>query len=89
MLNPANFQLRLTTAGSKRTVWDDTVWLVSAYWKRITLVALVGLIVGAAYVRWHPEEYVSRATVRFIPPQVGELRHFEHGRCRWTSASSP
>src|SRR3569832_2208745 len=72
MINPGRISSFAYERWFQSTVWDDSFWLAKAYWKRITLVALVGLGIGAAYARWHPQEYVSRATVRFIPPQVGQ-----------------
>ncbi len=51
---------------------DDGRWLLRAYWKRIALFTLLGLAAAVAYTRWNPPEFVSRATIRFIPPQVSE-----------------
>ncbi|HVP00747.1 MAG TPA: tetratricopeptide repeat protein [Bryobacteraceae bacterium] len=51
---------------------EDGRWLVRAFWKRIALFACIGLGASAAYNHWSPQEYVSRATVRFIPPQVAD-----------------
>ncbi|MEO5923965.1 MAG: tetratricopeptide repeat protein [Bryobacteraceae bacterium] len=72
MLNPGRIGGFAYDRWFQHTAWDDTAWLAGAYWKRIAALALIGLAAGAAYARWHPEEYVSRATVRFIPPQVGQ-----------------
>ena len=54
------------------TAWEDGRWLLAAYWKRIAVLTILGVAAGAGYTRWHPQEYVSRATVRFIPAQVGQ-----------------
>jgi tetratricopeptide (TPR) repeat protein len=51
---------------------EDGRWLVGAFWKRMAVFALIGFGGAAAYNHWSPQEYVSRATVRFIPPQVAE-----------------
>jgi tetratricopeptide (TPR) repeat protein len=72
MMNPGRIGSFAYDRWFQSTVWDDSVWLMGAYWKRIALIGLIGLGIAAAYVRWHPEEYVSHATVRFIPPQVGQ-----------------
>ncbi len=53
-------------------MWEDGRWLVRAYWKRIAFFTLVGVALAAAYNRWSPPEYTSKATVRFIPPQVAD-----------------
>jgi predicted Zn-dependent protease/uncharacterized protein involved in exopolysaccharide biosynthesis len=54
------------------TMVQDAHWLLKAYWKRIVFLALTGLAIAYGYNRWSPQEYVSRAAVRFIPPQVSE-----------------
>src|SRR5215470_332456 len=54
------------------SMWEDGRWLLRAYWKRIVLFTLLGAGGAAAYNRWSPQEYTSKATVRFIPPQVSD-----------------
>jgi tetratricopeptide (TPR) repeat protein len=54
------------------TLVEDCRWLLGKYWKRVGFFALAGFLIAVGYNRWSPEEYVSRATVRFIPPQVSE-----------------
>ena len=62
-----NYERWLSTS-----VFEDGRWLLGAFWKRIAFFTLLGLAAAVAYNLWNPEEYVSRATVRFIPPQVSE-----------------
>ena len=54
------------------SMWDDGRWLFRAYWKRIAFFTLAGLGAALIYNRWSPPEYTSKATVRFIPPQVSD-----------------
>lgn len=51
---------------------DDAIWVVRHYWKRIVCLTLLGLGLGSLYLRWNPDAYVSRAEVRFIPPQLAD-----------------
>jgi succinoglycan biosynthesis transport protein ExoP len=51
---------------------DDARWVVRHYWKRITLMTLLGIGASLAYLHWNPDTYVSRAEVRFIPPQLAD-----------------
>ncbi len=51
---------------------EDGRWVAGTFWKRIVVFMLIGLGAAAAYNRWSPQEYVSRATVRFIPPRVAD-----------------
>src|ERR1700737_146254 len=55
-----------------RTLQQDALWLLRTYWKRIVVFSLIGLSLAAVYSHWSPEEYLSRATVRFIPAQLSE-----------------
>jgi tetratricopeptide (TPR) repeat protein len=50
----------------------DLVWVLLTYWKRLVFFACLGLVAAFVYSKWSPQEYVSRATVRFIPAQVSE-----------------
>ncbi len=54
------------------TVTSELAWILQTYWKRMAFFCVLGLLAAFAYTRWSPERYVSRATVRFIPPQVSE-----------------
>lgn len=51
---------------------DDAVWTLRHYWKRIVFVTLLGFGASALYLQWNPDVYVSRAEVRFIPPQLAD-----------------
>lgn len=51
---------------------DDARWVVRHYWKRITFLTLLGLGLAVAYLHFNPDTYVSRAEVRFIPPQLAD-----------------
>ncbi|MBY0505652.1 MAG: tetratricopeptide repeat protein [Bryobacteraceae bacterium] len=49
---------------------EDARWVVLHYWKRILLLTLLGLGASFVYLHFNPDTYVSRAEVRFIPPQL-------------------
>ncbi len=51
---------------------DDTRWTMRHYWKRILFLTLLGLGISAIYLRWNPDTYLSKAEVRFIPPQLAD-----------------
>ena len=51
---------------------SDSTWLIRHYYKRILFFGILGLLVSVAWVQFNPDIYVSRAQVRFIPPQVAE-----------------
>ena len=51
---------------------EDGPWLARAFWKRILFFTVMGVAAAVAYNHWSPQDYVSRATIRFIPPQVAE-----------------
>ena len=57
---------------AETTVLSDLAWILQTYWKRMVFFCVIGLVGAYAYNRWNPESYISRATVRFIPPQVAE-----------------
>ena len=69
---------RIPNRGFALTQWlevawlEDARWVVRHYWKRILLLTLLGFGAGAAYLHWNPDVYVSRAEVRFIPPQLAD-----------------
>ena len=50
----------------------DSLWLLRHYLKRILLWGIVGLVVSAVFIHFYPDQYISHAQVRFIPPQVAE-----------------
>lgn len=52
--------------------WHDTAWLLKRRWRWLLLTTLIGAGAGVAYLKLNPDTYVSRAQVRFIPPQVNE-----------------
>ena len=52
--------------------FDDARWTLSHYWKRIVALTLLGLAASALYLRWNPDTYLSKAEVRFIPPQLAD-----------------
>ena len=51
---------------------SDTTWLLNQYCKRIILWGLIGAGITFGVVHFLPDQYISRAQVRFIPPQVAE-----------------
>ncbi len=51
---------------------SDSAWLIRHYYKRILFFGILGLLASVAWVQFNPDTYVSRAQVRFIPPQVAE-----------------
>ena len=51
---------------------DDARWTLSHYWKRIVAFTLLGLAASALYLHWNPDTYLSKAEVRFIPPQLAD-----------------
>lgn len=48
----------------------DAKWFLSRYWKWIAASGVVSALLGLVWVYYFPPVYVSRATVRFLPPQV-------------------
>lgn len=52
--------------------WHDALWLTRRRWRWLLLATLIGAALGVAYLRLYPDTYISRAQVRFIPPQVNE-----------------
>jgi len=53
-------------------VIHDLCWLGKRHWLLLALFGLAGLGAGAAFLHLYPDTFVSRAQVRFIPPQVNE-----------------
>ncbi len=51
---------------------SDSLWLVRHYLKRILLWGGIGAVLSAVVVYFYPDQYISHAQVRFIPPQVSE-----------------
>ena len=51
---------------------SDTTWLLKRYYKRIILWGLISAALTLGWVHFFPDQYISRAQVRFIPPQVAE-----------------
>ena len=51
---------------------SDALWLLRRYLKRIFLFGLLGIALSVVWVYFYPDQYISHAQVRFIPPQVPE-----------------
>ena len=51
---------------------SDALWLAKHYLRRILLWGVIGAALSAIFVYFYPDQYISRAQVRFIPPQVSE-----------------
>ena len=50
----------------------DTRWLMRRHWRLLLCFTALGAGLGVGYFKLNPDTYVSRAQVRFIPPQVNE-----------------
>ncbi|MBM3762435.1 MAG: tetratricopeptide repeat protein [Acidobacteria bacterium] len=48
----------------------DIRWFAKRYWKWVAASSALAAILGLVWVCYFPPRYVSRATVRFLPPQV-------------------
>jgi tetratricopeptide (TPR) repeat protein len=48
----------------------DAKWFAKRYWKWIAASGVLCAILGVGWVYFFPPQYVSKATVRFLPPQV-------------------
>jgi len=48
----------------------DAKWFLKRYWKWIAASGIVSALLGCVWAYYFPPQYVSRATVRFLPPQV-------------------
>ncbi len=51
---------------------SDMAWLLKQYYKRAIFCSLMGAALTWVLVYFFPDQYISRAQVRFIPPQVAE-----------------
>lgn len=48
----------------------DLKWFLARYWKWIALCGALAATLGVGWVHFFPPQFVSQATVRFLPPQV-------------------
>ena len=51
---------------------SDCAWMIRHYYKRIIFCGFIAFLASFIWVQFNPDTYVSRAQVRFIPPQVAE-----------------
>ena len=48
----------------------DLKWFFARYWKWIALCGALAATLGVGWVHFFPPQFISQATVRFLPPQV-------------------